>query len=230
MDGSGAPAPRRRPLEGGYARGEETRERIIEAAFIVFAEEGYAGASTRRIAAEAGVNPPALQYYFDSKEGLHRACGQTAIDRVMRDLGPAIEQARAALAAGSRPAAVEALCGLVEAIADLGMRDREAEGWRRFMGMGQTDRVGPAFSMMEADFATPLRALSTALVGRALDLPPGDPAAPLHTLLIFSVGPALHMKRDSILELMGWSDFDGERAAQVKRILRQQVMRICQVG
>ncbi len=230
MDGSGAPSPRRRPLEGGYARGEETRERIIEAAFAVFAEEGYVGASTRRIAAKAGVNPPALQYYFDSKEGLHRACGQAAIDRVMQDLGPAMEHARAALATGSRPAAVEALCGLVEAIADLAMRDRKTEGWSRFMGQFQTDKVGPAFSMMEADFATPLRALSTELAAQALDLPPGDATAALHTLLIFSVGPALHMKRDGILDAMGWSDFEGERAALVKAILRQQVTRICQAG
>jgi len=230
MEGSAAPAPRRHPVEGGYARGEETRERIIEAAFTVFAEEGYAGASTRRIAAEAGVNPPALQYYFDSKEGLHRACGQAAIDRVMRDLGPAIDQARIALDAGSRAAVVEATCGLVEAIADLAMRDRETDGWRRFMGMVQTDRVGPAFSMMEAEFATPLRTLSTEMVGQSLDLTPGDAAAPLHTLLIFSVGPVLHMRRDSILDAMGWTDFDGERATLVKSILRQQVTSICQAG
>jgi len=230
MDGSGAPAPRRRPLEGGYARGEETRERIIEAAFIVFAEEGYAGASTRRIAAEAGVNPPALQYYFDSKEGLHLACGQAAIDQMMQRLGPAMQQARAALNSGSRPVAVEALCGLVEATADLAMIDRETEAWRRFMGQCQTDTVGPAFSLMEADFVTPMRALSTELAAQALDLAPGDPTAPLQALLIFSVGPALHLKRDSVLAMMGWSDFDGERAALVKAILRQQVTRICQAG
>jgi len=228
MDGSDASAPRRRPLEGGYARGEETRERIIEAAFLIFSEEGYAGASTRRIAAEAGVNPPALQYYFHSKEGLHLACGQAAIDRVMQDLGPAIDEARRALASGSRPAAVEALCGLVEAIAGLAMTDRETEGWSRFMGQCQTETSGPAFSMMETGLTTPLRILSTDLAAQALALPRDEPTAPLHALLIFSVGPALHMKRESMLRAMGWNDFDGERAALVKSILRQQVTRICQ--
>ncbi len=230
MDGSGAPAPRRRPPEGGYARGEETRERIIEAAFAVFSEEGYAGASTRRIAAEAGVNPPALQYYFDSKEGLHRACAQAAIDRVMNNLGPATHQAHVALAGGTRGAAVEALCELVEAIAGLAMSKSETQAWRRFMGQCQTDAVGPAYEIMEANFVTPMRTLASELVSQALDLPPGDPTAPLHALLIFSIGPALHMKRDSVLAAMGWSDFEGERAALLKGILRQQVTRICQGG
>jgi AcrR family transcriptional regulator len=228
MDGSGAPAPRRRPTEGGYARGEETRERIIEAAFAVFAEEGYAGASTRRIAAEAGVNPPALQYYFDSKEGLHLACALAAVDRVMQDLGPAIEMARNALAGGSRTAAVEAICGLVEAIAGLAMTDRETQAWSRFIGQCQTDTAGPAYSMMEVDFLAPLRTLSAELTAQALDLPPGDPIAPLHALLLFSIGPALQTKRTSLLAAMGWRDFDGDRATLVKTILRQQVTRICQ--
>jgi len=62
-------SPRRRPAEGGYARGEEVRMKIIEAALRVFGENGYERASTRQIAAEAGVNPPALQYYFDGKGG-----------------------------------------------------------------------------------------------------------------------------------------------------------------
>jgi hypothetical protein len=123
---------------------------------------------------------------------------------------------------------VEALCGLVEAIAGLAMTDRETQAWSRFLGQCQTDTTGPAYTTMEADFLTPLRALSTELAAQALDLPPGEPTAPLHALLLFSIGPVLHMKRDSILTAMGWRDFDGERAALVKTILRQQVTRICQ--
>ena len=54
--------------EGGYQRGEETRARIVEAAVVVFGERGYDGASTRDLANAAGVNAPAIQYYFDGKE------------------------------------------------------------------------------------------------------------------------------------------------------------------
>ena len=48
----------------GYVKGQETRLRIILAAIDLFGEEGYERASTRKIAIAAGVNLPALQYYF----------------------------------------------------------------------------------------------------------------------------------------------------------------------
>lgn len=54
-------------------RGEDTRRRILEAALEIFAAQGYEGASTRALAERAGVNLPAIQYYFGSKEGLYLA-------------------------------------------------------------------------------------------------------------------------------------------------------------
>jgi TetR/AcrR family transcriptional regulator, regulator of cefoperazone and chloramphenicol sensitivity len=52
---------------GSQQRGEETRTRILEAALELFAASGFEGASTRTIAEQAGVNLPAIQYYFGSK-------------------------------------------------------------------------------------------------------------------------------------------------------------------
>ena len=67
---------RRRPADGGYARGDETRARIISAALDVFGTHGFGGASTRMLAERAGVTLPALHYYFDSKEGVYLACAE----------------------------------------------------------------------------------------------------------------------------------------------------------
>ncbi len=49
------------------------RAAIMEAARRVFAERGLAGASLRRIAAEAGYTPAALYYYWPDKEHLYGA-------------------------------------------------------------------------------------------------------------------------------------------------------------
>jgi AcrR family transcriptional regulator len=228
MDGSQLPAPRRRPLEGGYARGEETRERIIQAAFVAFAEEGYVGASTRRIAAEAGVNPPALQYYFDSKEGLHRACGQFIVDEVMTQLAPAFERSRAALA-GERQEAVEALRDLVERLAVVSMAKAETEGWSRFMGRCEADDIGPASRVVEEGIAAPLKTAVIDLVAHALALEPDDPGARLRAMLILSQLTAFHTKRDSLLATMGWSAFSAESIDMVKRVLSDHVRRLVAV-
>ncbi len=224
MDGSAAPSPRRRPVEGGYARGEETRERIIEAAFVVFAEEGYVGASTRRIASEAGVNPPALQYYFHSKEGLHRACGQAIVDRVMLVLGPALDEARTAIAARDREASVAALCTLIEWTADFAMARVETEGWSRFLGRCQTDDLGPASAVVNEGISFPLKSTATALVACALGLEADDPIARLRAIFILSQMTALHHHRDHLLDLMDWPNFEAERAQTVKAVLRENVM------
>jgi AcrR family transcriptional regulator len=48
----------------------EIRERILEAAAAVFAEVGFRGATTRRIATEAEVNEVTLFRHFGSKERL----------------------------------------------------------------------------------------------------------------------------------------------------------------
>ncbi|MEJ2207446.1 MAG: TetR/AcrR family transcriptional regulator [Anaerolineae bacterium] len=50
-----------------------TRQRILEAAAQVFAEQGYARATTRALAEAAGVNEVTLFRHFGSKEGLFSA-------------------------------------------------------------------------------------------------------------------------------------------------------------
>ena len=53
-----------------------TKARILAAAEQVFAEEGFAGASTRAIAAKARVNISSLHYHWESKETLYFAVFQ----------------------------------------------------------------------------------------------------------------------------------------------------------
>ncbi len=52
------------------ARLEQRESDILEAASRLFAEEGYHGTSTRRIAAEAGVSEGTLFHYFSTKNVL----------------------------------------------------------------------------------------------------------------------------------------------------------------
>lgn len=48
----------------------ETREKIIKAARVLFADLGYEGTSVREIAKTAEVNVASVNYYFSSKENL----------------------------------------------------------------------------------------------------------------------------------------------------------------
>lgn len=51
----------------------DTRNRLLEAALLVFAEKGFDGAGIRDIAALAKANSAMVQYHFGGKEGLYQA-------------------------------------------------------------------------------------------------------------------------------------------------------------
>jgi TetR/AcrR family transcriptional regulator len=57
----------------------ENERALLEAAERVFAEQGFAGATTSAIARVAGVPKANLHYYFSTKEGLYRA----VVERVL---------------------------------------------------------------------------------------------------------------------------------------------------
>lgn len=59
--------------ETGPSKGDQARQRLLDAALEVFADKGYHAASTRDITRLAGANIAAIPYYFDSKAGLYRA-------------------------------------------------------------------------------------------------------------------------------------------------------------
>lgn len=64
---TGPLAPRRRP---GQERSRQTVTAILEAAVEVFGQQGYAGATTNKIARRAGVSIGSLYQYFPNKDAV----------------------------------------------------------------------------------------------------------------------------------------------------------------
>jgi len=75
-----------------------TKARILAAAEAVFAAKGFEGASTREIAASAGVNISSLHYHWESKETLYFAVFENIYDRIVELVRSAIPDST-----GTRP-------------------------------------------------------------------------------------------------------------------------------
>ncbi|TFD05979.1 TetR/AcrR family transcriptional regulator [Cryobacterium sp. TMT1-66-1] len=60
--------------------------RIVAAAFKRFARDGFAAATIREIAADAGVSAALVIHHFGSKDGLRRECNRRVVD-FLRDKG-----------------------------------------------------------------------------------------------------------------------------------------------
>jgi AcrR family transcriptional regulator len=215
------PVPRRQLERGGYARGEETRARIIATALRIFGQQGYDHSSTRLIAAQAGVNPPALQYYFGGKEGLHRACAQFIIDRAQAVMSPAFSRASRALLARDRREAVTALCDLLDALTDA-LTAAGSESWSRFIARGKADGAGPAMPMIRERIGLPLITMVASLVGLATACA-DDELNRLRALLLLGPVNWIHANREGTLMLLQWREFDAGRLALLKQTVRAHV-------
>jgi AcrR family transcriptional regulator len=80
-------------------RSEETRQALIDAARLQFAERGYSGASTEEIVGAARVTRGALYHHFKGKDDLFRAVYEeverAVVEQVARDASSAADPVEA---------------------------------------------------------------------------------------------------------------------------------------
>lgn len=77
-----------------HIAGSDTHDRLLTAAFQVFSRDGLHGATTRAIAAEAGVNEVTLFRHFKTKEGLLQALMASKVAAATQQSGHAAEEAQ----------------------------------------------------------------------------------------------------------------------------------------
>ncbi|WP_065351033.1 CerR family C-terminal domain-containing protein [Pseudomonas cerasi] len=202
---------RHRPaVEGGYQRGEETRARIINTALVVFADRGFEGASTREIAAAAGVNAPAIQYYFDSKEGVYLECVKHVIALLWEQVGDSVETAERALVGPDDDAIfIAGVLGILGAVISLIRDDPQTAAWRPFLDRHQAD-VGPASASIVFDewFKGRIGRVFQELLARLMKLPVEDESIVIHSFAFFSHALAFRAQRTGILRSFGWTEID----------------------
>ncbi|MGN6230590.1 MAG: CerR family C-terminal domain-containing protein [Trinickia sp.] len=208
----------RRSTEGGYARGEETRLRIIQAAIELFGEHGFVAASTRDIAARAGVNAPALQYYFENKEGVYRACAEHLADEVWSKFEPVVRRSAAALESTDDDAAlIEAFIDLQDVMMDKALQTPSAPALKLFFVReqgGQEPQI--ATDIIQARVRRPLNDVATKIIAKVCGTAPNDPLTIVRLITLHGQFSLFHMAPRSMLTLFGWPNLDAEKVEFVK--------------
>lgn len=209
---------------GGYARGDETRARIISAALEVFGTRGFGGASTRILAEAAGVTLPALHYYFDSKEGVYLACAEHIAARLEVRFGALTSGITAALAGARLPRerVLDLLLTFVDGFTDFFLGAHELEKWVMFIIREQAQPTKAFDIIFERVMRGTFNTLA-ALVSRLIERPAGEIEVRVRTFTLIGQLVFFRTAREAALRITGWRDFDAERLTLIKRVLREQI-------
>ncbi|GAA0816135.1 TetR/AcrR family transcriptional regulator [Colwellia asteriadis] len=117
-----------------------TKNKILDAAELLFADKGFNGTSLREITSSAGVNLAAVNYHFGSKKELIKA----VMSRYMNELAPKLELALSVIVHGDdKPNLDEVFFAFVEPL--LHLNEFKVNGTSIFLqllGRGYTDSQG----------------------------------------------------------------------------------------
>ena len=214
------------PAAGGYRKGAETRLRILTAALHEFGVAGAAGATTRKIAQEAGVSLPALKYYFGGKEGLYLACAREIVREYQAHMLAMLADIRADVDAGAgADAARAALKSVIGALVDLQIAREQSDVWMSFV-LREISEQGPAFGLLFEQLWSPGVDLVADLVARISGAPPRSTQPRLQALLLVSSLSAFSLARPISLKYLGWPTLDRGGVAEIKAVLEQQIDQI----
>jgi AcrR family transcriptional regulator len=209
--------------EAAYRRGGETRGRLIDTATRLFSEHGFEATSTRDIAGAASLNTPALQYYFNNKEGLYAACAERVAAHGWAVVKEEVETAERLLEerARDRPL-MEAFCRVQGRFAD--SLDGAGGEWLLWMARERAAPRPTISTLLDHRRSRRLLRVSRAIMARLADRTPRDPECRLHEMALSGELLRFYLMRRDALRALGWSKFDAAGLALVKRVVRAHCM------
>ena len=211
------------------ARGEEMRNRLLEAAIDVFARHGYDGASTRMLARAAGANLQAIPYYFGGKEGLYLAAADYIAGRIRGHVGPVAARVRARLAAQGGatlpPAEASALLAEMLRTAARLMLSEESAHWARFIVSEQMEPT-EAFERIYEQVMSPLLGTARQLVGPLLGEKPDSEIVGVRTLALLGQVLIFRVAHAAAVRQLGWNEVGAHEFALIDDMIRRSVAAI----
>jgi AcrR family transcriptional regulator len=206
--------------------GAQTRQQLLEVAGRVFAEHGYARATSKEICERAGTNIAAVNYHFGGKDGLYAAVLEEAHARLV-----SIELVTSATQSTADPGEKLRML-LMQVVSQIAQRDQDTWPLRVL----SREIMAPTAMMdrMISNQIQPKLKLVSGMIGAILGVPASHPAVsrclvniigPCGFLLITNpdwqkqVLPAFSLDPDSLVEHMVTFALGGLKAvaAGVKR-------------
>jgi AcrR family transcriptional regulator len=207
----------------GYSKSAETRKAILRAAIVSFGKAGYSSATTRQIAAAAGVNQPAINYYFGGKDGLYQACAEEILANFTGPLGAVSRQVFDAVQSGlDRKGAAGQLQDLLSALADAMILSEEVSEAAGFVGREMHD-PGLAYQYLYKNLWAPGIELAARLVATIKGRSETGPSDRVDAIMMISGLAAFAPGLSVSMEIMEWQEAGEDGKALVLERLTAQI-------
>jgi TetR/AcrR family transcriptional regulator, regulator of cefoperazone and chloramphenicol sensitivity len=179
---SAKPKPTAAPSRAARSDGDATRSAILDVAGQVFAQRGYADATSKEICALAGVNIASVNYHFGSRGGLYQAVLVEAHNHLLR-----LEEMQALAAGPGEPR--QKLRAIVSRIVEHVTGPRAHWGSRVVV----RELLSPSehATVLVQQAIAPKARILIGIVSQIVGLPPTHPA--MQRSLFFTVAPCLAM-------------------------------------
>jgi len=206
-----------------YSKGQQTRDRILDAALKAFGEASFLSVTTRQIASAAAVSLPTLQYYFGDKEGLYRSCAVVIVDRFRRHTEASAKRAAESLRGGCSPQTARThLKLLFAALSKFLVGSNDPARWAQFVARELRD-PGSAFEILYSGLWRPGIEVTARLIARVLRVPENDPGARVQALLLIYSLLAFQSGRSVSLRTMNWSAVGPDELEMVLSSVETQI-------
>ncbi|MFP4349302.1 MAG: CerR family C-terminal domain-containing protein [Desulfococcaceae bacterium] len=202
---------------------EDPRHRLIDAGLEIFGTHGFEGATTRMLAAKAGVNQAAIPYYYGGKEGLYHAVVAYIAENAGRFMLPVTEKITAALQTDdlSTDAAVGLLVKQLSAFIQL-VGQGESRRWGRIIIREQMQPT-KAFDIIYDHVIRRVHEACAGLIGHILQIPPASDTAIIRAHSVVGQAMIFQAARETILRRLGRREFTLDDIEMIRSIVEDQI-------
>jgi AcrR family transcriptional regulator len=214
--------------ETSPARGDATREALVEAAVEIFGRDGFAATGTRAVAEAAGVNQAMIAYHFGGKAGLYLAAIGHIVERVRQRVDPLLAAIDAELGDANTEATadrcLEMLLQLLDSMVVV-LTSEKSGTWARLILKEQQD-PSEGFDVLYKGIMDRVLGMMGRLIGRIRSIDADSQAANLLAFTLFGQVLIFRTGRATVERRTGWQQFTQREIAAVQAQIHRNVTAI----
>lgn len=212
------------PTDNRLAKGQRTRDSLLEAGLRLFAVKGLHGAGTRELARAAGANIAAIAFHFGGKEGLYRAVIASVADELSRIHRAALAETGPDAGADAGPGTAEEArqrARRVVGALTLGLLASNRSQWMSLLLQREFIAPTEAFETIYAQAIAPTLDALAELAATATGREPGSLDSQVLAFSLFIVASAFARNRNTFRRFSGLPDYTPEAMAAIGRAVAE---------